>query len=256
MKRITKSLILLSALSLLPIVGQAQQYNGTSGFLHIPSAEMNHEGDARIGAHFLHKAMTPDTGFIFMGEKYNTFDYYLSVTPYKWLELSYTCTKRKISQPISGNHVYGAKDRYFTVKIRPLEEGKYHPAVAIGCNDVGTTGFKANQSAVQLYFMNFYVAATKHFSFGGNELGVNVAYRHYLREYNDKWNGLVGGISFRPAFFPQARAIVEYTGNEFLVGADALLWQHVLIQASVKDFKYFNFGLCLQLNMLGKKYVY
>ena len=65
----------------------------------------------------------------------------------------------------------------------------------------------------------------------------------------------MGGLSFRPAFFPQGRAIVEYTGNEFLIGADALLWQHVRIQASLIDFKYLNLGLCLQLNMLGKKYV-
>jgi len=261
MRRTDKRFILLSLvclLGVLPNVGNAQQYNGTSGFLHIPSGEMNHEGDARIGGHFLNKAMTPDTGFIFLGEKYNTYDYYFSVTPFSWLELSYTCTKRKISQPVTGRYIYGAKDRYFTVKVRALRERKYVPAVALGCNDVGTTAFQASSrsSSTQLYFMNFYVAATKHFSFGGNELGVNVAYRHYLRDYNDKWGGLVGGISFRPAFFPQARAIVEYTGNELLVGADALLWQHLLIQASVKDFKYVNFGLCLQLNMLGKKYTY
>ncbi len=256
MKHLRPSLILTSLLTLLSAVGHAQQYTGTSGFLHIPSAEMNHEGDAHIGAHFLNKAMTPDTGFIFGGEKYNTFDYYMSVTPYNWIELSYTCTKRKITRPMTGDIVYGAKDRYFSVKIRPLQEGRYHPSIAIGCNDLGTTAFKKNQTAVQLYFTNFYVAATKHFSFGGNELGVNVAYRHYFRDYNDKWNGIVGGLSFRPAFFPQARAIVEYTGNEFLFGADALLWQHLLLQASVKDFKYVNFGLCLKLNMLGKKYTY
>jgi len=256
MKRITISLILLTLMGLLPALGYAQQYTGTSGFLHIPSAEMSHEGDARIGAHFLNKAMMPDTGFLFEGEKYNTYDVYASVTPYKWIELSYTSTRRKDRRQITGEVDYWRKDRYASIKIRPLQEGKYHPAVALGCNDVGTSVFNKDRSDVQLYFMNFYVAATKHFSFGGNELGVNVAYRHYLREYNDKWNGIVGGISFRPAFFPQARAIVEYTGNEFLFGADALLWQHVLIQASVKDFKYFNFGLCLQLNMLGKKYVY
>jgi len=217
---------------------------------------MNHEGDAHIGSHFLNQAMMPDTGFLFKGEKYNTFDYYFSVTPYSWLELSYTVTRRKCNREISGEVGYWRKDRYFSIKVRPLKEGKYHPSIAIGCNDAGTTAFKKNQTDVQLYFTNIYLAATKHFSFGGNELGVNLAYRHYFRDYNSKWNGVVGGISFRPAFFPQARAIVEYTGNEFLLGADALLWQHVLIQASVKDFKYVNFGLCLQLNMLGKKYTY
>lgn len=268
MKHIKLSLILVGMLALLTTAGNAQQYTGISGFLHIPSAEMNHEGDAHIGAHFLNKAMTPDTGFLFGGEKYHTFDYYLSVVPYSWLELGYTCTKRKITRPLSGDTVYGAKDRYFSVKIRPLSEGRYHPAIAIGCNDLGTTAFRKNQTDVQLYFTNVYVAATKHLRFGGNELGVNVAWRHYFRQYNDKWGGLVGGISFRPVFFPQGRAIVEYTGNEVLLGADALLWQHLLMQLSLKSVKsttsdqgskillYANFGLCLKLNMLGRKYTY
>ena len=123
MKNFAKAFILMSAIAVLPVLGHAQQYTGISGFLHIPSAEMNHEGDARIGAHFLNKSMTPDTGFLFGGEKYNTFDYYFSITPYRWMELSYTCTKRKIIRPMVGDTIYGAKDCYLSVKIRPLEEG-------------------------------------------------------------------------------------------------------------------------------------
>ena len=236
-------------------LGKAQQYTGTSGLIHVPSAEMNHEGDAWIGAHFLNKAMTPDTGFLFLGEKYNTFDYYLAVTPYSWLELSYVCTERIRSKDSQGN-IKWSKDRYASIKVRPLEEGKYYPAVTIGCNDLWTSAFFPNQTSVQLYFHNWYVAATKHFTFSNNELGVTLSYRHFYRGYNSKWNGVVGGITFRPAFFQQGRLIAEYTGNEFLLGMDVLLWQHLRLQASLKDFKYVNAGLCLQFNLLGKKYTY
>lgn len=254
MKRI---LIVAVALffGLLPVAGRAQQYMGTSGLLHVPSAEMHHEGDAFIGAHYLNKNMMPDTGFIYQGKKYNTFDYYLALTPFSWLEFSFVCTER--ARHMEDNVVtQWSKDRAASVKIRPLKEGKYHPAIAIGCNDFGTSVFKKERTDVQLYFMNFYVAGTKHFEFGGNELGVTVAYRHFLRGYNAKWNGVVGGLTFRPSFFPQARVIAEYTGNEFLVGADALLFRHLRLQASVKDFKYWNFGLCLQVNLLGERYRY
>lgn len=251
-----RRLLLMVISFLCPFMAVAQQYNGTSGLIHVPSAEMNHEGDVRFGSHFMNKAMTPDTGFIFNGEKYNTFDYYLSITPYNWIELSYTCTERLISRPGDAAVVYGAKDRYFSAKVQPLKEGKYYPAVAIGCNDVATTIYNPNNTSAQLYFTNYYLAATKHLCFSGNELGVTLAYRHYFRGYNAKWNGLVGGLTFRPSFFPQARAIVEYTGNEVQVGVDALLWRHLLIQASLKDFKYPNFGLCFQMNLLGKKYSY
>ena len=256
MKRyILYSLVL--ALGLLPLAGKAQQYTGISGLIHVPSADMHQEGDARLGIHYLSKETLPDVGFLYNGEKYNTYDYYLSLTPYSWLELSYMCTKRM--DMVNGKPEYRRKDRNVSVKIRPLKEGKYWPAVAIGCNDLGTSIAKSVTSSnenVQLYFQNYYVAATKHFLFSDNELGVTLAYRHFTRDYNSKWNGLVGGITFRPSFFPQARAIAEWTGNEFQLGIDALLFRHIFIQASLKDFKYPCVGLCFQTNLLGHHYKY
>ena len=250
-----KIIIVFIVLGVSPLWGNAQQYTGISGLIHIPSAEMNHEGDAFIGGHFLNKAMMPDIGFLYQGEKYNTFDYYLGLTPFKWLEMSYVCTERIRSKDLQGN-IQWSKDRYASLKIQPIKEGKYYPAIAIGCNDVWTAAFYKDKPNVQLYYTNVYVAATKHFNFSGNELGMTIAYRRYFRGYNSKWNGIVGGITFRPSFFPQSRIIAEYTGNEFLMGIDVLLWQHLRLQASLKDFKHMNAGICLQFNLLGKKYLY
>ena len=252
MKRIA---LVTAFLFTLPFAAHAQQFLGTSGLLHVPSAEMHHEGDAFLGIHYLDKHMTPDTGFMYLGEKYNTFDYYVSLAPFKWVEVSYVCVERAHSMS-HGEITKWGKDRSASFKVRPLEEGRYWPALAIGCNDFATSVFKKDRTDVQLYFMNVYLAATKHFSFGGNEVGVTLAYRHYLRGYNAKWNGLVGGVTFRPAFFPQARVVAEYTGNEFLMGMDVLLWRHLRLQAGVKDFKYMHAGLALQFNLLGQKYRY
>ena len=187
-------------LSLIPLAGRGQQYTGISGLIHVPSAEMRHEGDACFGIHYLNKNMLPDVGFLYNNEKYNTYDYYLSITPYKWIELSYICTKRM--DVVDGEPVYKRKDRNFSMKIRPLQEGKYWPAVAIGCNDVGSSVasiITSNNQNVQLYFQNYFLATTKHFNIGGNELGVTLAYRYYTRDYNAKWNGIVGGVTFRPS---------------------------------------------------------
>ena len=256
MKHLINILIAFGALWLCPLASQAQQYSGTSGMSHIPTGEMHHEGDALIGAHYLNKAMLPDTGFLFLGEKYNTFDYYLALTPFSWIEMSYVCTERRRAIDDQTGQIHWSKDRYASVKIQPLKEGKYYPAVAVGCNDIFTSAFDEDQSDSQLYFTNMYVAATKTFAFSGNELGVTMAYRHFFRGYNSKWNGIVGGVTFRPSFFPQWRLMAEYTGNEFILGTDVLLWQHLRLQASLKDFKYVNAGLCLQFNLLGKKYQY
>ncbi len=249
--------IAILTLAMIPLAGRAQQYTGISGLLHVPSADMHHEGDACIGIHYLDKNMLPDVGFLYNNEKYNTYDYYLSITPYSWIELSYVCTKRM--DMVDGEPVYKRKDRNFSMKIRPLQEGKYWPAVAIGCNDVASSVasiITSNNDNVQLYFQNYYLATTKHFDLGGNELGVTLAYRYYTRDYNAKWNGIVGGVTFRPSFFPQARAIAEWTGNEFQIGIDALLFRHIFIQASLKDFKYPCVGLCFQTNLLGHRYKY
>ena len=248
-------IIAIVAFAILPFMGKAQQYTGISGLIHTPSAEMNHEGDAFIGAHYLNKNIMPDIGFLYQGEKYNTFDYYLGLTPYSWLEMSYGCTERIRSKDQQGN-IKWSKDRYASIKIRPIKEGKYYPAVAVGCNDFWTSASYEENPNVQLYYLNLYVATTKHFNFSGNELGLTLAYRHYYRSYNAKWNGLVCGITFRPAFFPQARLIAEYTGHELVVEMDVLLWQHLRLQASAIDLKYIYGGLCLQFNLLGKKYRY
>ena len=249
--------IAILTLAMIPLAGRAQQYTGISGLLHVPSADMHHEGDACIGIHYLDKNMLPDVGFLYNNEKYNTYDYYLSITPYSWIELSYVCTKRM--DIIDGEPVYKRKDRNFSMKIRPLQEGKYWPAIAIGCNDVASSVasiITSNNDNVQLYFQNYYLATTKHFDLGGNELGVTLAYRYYTRDYNAKWNGIVGGVTFRPSFFPQAKVIAEWTGNEFQIGIDALLFRHIFIQASLKDFKYPCVGLCFQTNLLGHHYKY
>ena len=44
--------------------------------------------------------------------------------------------------------------------------------------------------------MNYYVAMTKRIHFGQLELGIHLAYRYYNVEYNKKWNGVVGGVTY------------------------------------------------------------
>lgn len=242
----------------------AQQYTGMTGLIHTPSAEMNDAGTVRIGAHFLNREFTPEV-FDFMG-KYHTGDYYLDLTPFSWIELAYTCTLQKgyrrdgnANIVNDGKTRYYYQDRYFSVKLRPLKEGRWWPAVAIGTNDpVGTHGDKGtahegeapgNGDGKSQYFSNYYVAATKHFGCRAGELGVHIAYRKFKRAYNSHWDGMVGGVTFCPAFARNLRAIVEYSGNDINVGADCLLWKHLLVQASLQNGKYLSGGVCFQMNL-------
>lgn len=254
-------------LTLAPLRVVAQQYTGMSGLIHVPSADMDDSGEARIGAHFLNKKFTPDTGFEYSGKKYNTVCHYLSITPFSWLEVGYTCTLQKgriINDDwaeVEGKPKMRFKDRYFSIKLRPLKERKWWPSIAVGSNDPYTTrnprgtvfediASHNNKGGEFPYFSNFYIAATKHIDLKGHMLGFHLAYRYWMRDSNRKWNGPVGGITYQPSFQQNLRLIVEYTGDDVNVGIDWKLWKHLLLQASLQNGKYFTGGLAFCLNLL------
>ena len=93
-KSIFLPLLLLLLLSLGNHTVQAQQYTGMTGLLHAPSAEMDTIENARIGVHALPTYMMPDA-MRFEGEKYASSNWYLSVMPFKWIELGYSFTLMK-----------------------------------------------------------------------------------------------------------------------------------------------------------------
>ncbi|WP_418696908.1 YjbH domain-containing protein [Bacteroides sp.] len=257
-KIIIGGLLMLFAIS---SKGYAQQYTGVTGLIHTPSAEMNEEGTARIGTHFLSEEFSPKPF------NYNTGSYYLSLTPFPWVEIAYTCTLQKGSRRDADGNAekktgYYYQDRYFSLKLRPLKEGKYWPAIAIGTNDPYSTSKTTSKVKVPVdtgkgyngdgksqYFCNYYIAATKHFLLKENEIGVHVAYRKWKRDYCSKWNGLVGGVTLRPCFYKPLRVIAEYTGDDINIGADCLLWKHLLLQASLQNGKDFSGGICFQINL-------
>lgn len=246
--------MLLSLMALLSIyVCYAQQYTGMSGMIHVPSAEMDTAGDARIGFHILNKHFTPDQpGWYYEGKKYNTADFYMSLTPFKWMELGYTMTLFKVeTDKVGDKSGYTRKDRYISLKLRPLEEGRYWPAVAVGANDFLTSSpLKSNTNgAGNGFWRNYYIAVTKHFGLRGHELATTVAYRHFVSAFNHKWNGVVGGVTYRPAFAKNWRAIAEWSGCDVNLGIDCLLWRHLLLQASLQDCKYPSGGICYKVNL-------
>lgn len=225
----------------------SQQYTGMAGLIQTPSAEMDNAGDARVGAHFLNGRMLPGhSTFKENGKPYNTGAFYISLTPFSWIECAYTITLMKGAKGWHDPKAYGFnhKDQHISLKVRPLKEGKWWPAVVVGTDDPGTTAEKGNQ-----YFANFYAAATKHVNLWNQTFGATVAYRYYLGSFNSKWRGVCGGITYRPSFYRDARAIVEWTGHEINFGIDCLLFRHLLVQASLTNGKYFSGGLCYKINL-------
>lgn len=230
------------------VQASAQEYTGITGMMHVPTAEMAPTGTARIGAFFLNGEFTP-TKLAYKGDKYNTFNHFLAIAPFSWVELSYVCTLLKTAKNLDESQGVGfyEKDRHFCVKIRPLKEGKYWPALAIGAQDPTRT--IEDKSGDYAYFCNFYVAASKHLDIWGHELGVHLTYRYYRSDFNAKWRGVAGGITYRPAFAPNSRAMLEYTGDDVNVAVDCYLWRLLFLQAGLQNGKYFSGGLMLRIQL-------
>lgn len=228
----------------------AQLTYGTTGLLHAPSAEMQDDKTFMIGGNFLNKELTPPTWY------YHTYNYYLNITFFPWMEVAYTCTLFKAEA--LGLRPYGYsgftnQDRYFSIRLRALKEGqfwKYMPAVVFGTSDPFTSSYnhKIASRKGNGYHSRFYISATKHFPIGKEGIGVHISYLYNRRE-EYKLNGMAVGISFNPSFHPQLRLIAEYDSMDFAFGATYRLFKYLLFQLEMQRMQYFSGGLTASIKL-------
>lgn len=230
-------------------VACGQQAMGIEGMIHVPTADMDTVGMARLGLHYVPKEMIPDA-MKCDGEKFNSMTNYLSVTPFHWIELGYGYTLWKMHRNLNRNRETGfySKDRYFSAKLRLLKEKSWWPSIVIGGNDVW--GSLDGGESKSYYYRNYFVAASKHGDFSGHVIGGHLVYRKWYRSYNSKWNGVVGGITYQPCFYRPFRVMAEWDGNAVNVGADCRFYKYFLIQCGLQDCKHFTAGLCMCINLL------
>ena len=246
-----KKFLSILLLVLLPVGSSsvfAQQYTGMTGLLHVPSAEMDTIETLRLGVHAIPAEMMPDA-MLFEGEKYASSSWYVSAMPLKWLEAGYNFTLMKFYRNLNKNSNevgFYSKDRYFSVRLRPLSEGRYWPSVVIGGNDV--IGQRDGDS-YSFYFRNFYVAASKHIDLPFGEVGGHLAYRKWAKSFNSRWDGVVGGITLRPSIYSPLRAIAEYDGESVNIGADCVLFRYVQLQASLMHCRYLSAGAAVRIEL-------
>ncbi len=229
----------------------AQLTYGTTGLLHAPSAEMQRDKTVLLGGNFLNKENTPGTWY------YHTYNYYLNVTFFPWLEVGYTCTLFKAEALGLAPYGYSGftnQDRYFSLRLRLLKEGqlwKHMPAIVIGTSDPYTESGATENGQISSvdgngYFCRFFIAATKHIPIGSEEIGVHLSYL-YNRRIDYHLNGPAAGISWNPSAHPQLRLIAEYDAKDFNVGATYLLFNHLHAQVEMQRMKYFSGGICYKI---------
>lgn len=227
-------LMVLLLVSLIPV--RAQTVIGTNGLMNVATADMRPAGTFDGGVSFIQGGLLFDTYSSSKKTKEvpnrNTFIYYVSFTPFSWMELAFRETLLKYRNS-SSDYVYRV-DRSFSVRIQPLKEGKYWPAVVVGTNDFANTG-----GGISAYAC-IYGVATKHFPL--QHIGTFEATLGYTNpiKKGKTYDGVMGGLSFAPEFFPDMRVMGEYDTRGFNIGVGAFLFKHLNVTCFTREFKGFN----------------
>lgn len=220
---IRKALLILS-LVLSSTYAIAQYSYGTTGLLNMPTADMQKSGTFMFGGGYLEKHTSPARWF------YDTWNYYINITFFPWLEINYHCILHKAVADDYGTgsnsywvpSTYGKfinQDRQFNVRFRLWKEGwwkPWTPQIVIGSDDVTTHSWGDTSKRFEIednkgngFGNRYYLAATKHFEFDKiGTLGAHVSYL-YNKRSDYPLNGLAAGANFRLAlpdgtFFRQA----------------------------------------------------
>lgn len=122
-------LILVCLIAISSLQSQAQALYGTTGLLHAPTAEMQKDKTFMAGGNVLH--LVPLQYFNSNEIKY-TFNYYLNITIFPWLEVGYTCTINYAEHgstyfPEQSWGKYTNQDRAFNARLRLWKEGWWKP---------------------------------------------------------------------------------------------------------------------------------
>jgi len=262
MKRFLIKLSLIFLLIGFPITkGYAQLTDGMTGLLHMVNAEVQKDGTFMLGGNLLHKYNIPNR--VYWGGHYNTYNYYLNLTLFDRIEVSYICTLvQGIPNGFWPNFTYGKfvnQDRHFAGKIQLSKEGewwKYMPAIAIGGSDP-TTGGRLDYTEMGVngnangFFNRWFAAVTKHFHIPYGELGLHATYL-YNKRLDYPLNGLGWGINFRPDFHKNLNLIIEHDTKTLNVGAIYSLWaDHFNFLFELQDGKYVSCGVVYKVNLKG-----
>ena len=218
-------LIIIAVIFIYKIPANAQTVLGTKGLMNIPTADMNPAGTFDGGASFVQKELLYD-------KSYNTGIYYITFTPFSWMEITYRETLLKTRKSAAEPDKIGfyQQDRSTTLRLRPLKEGRWWPAVVFGANDIYSDHGDSK-------YANIYGVATKHFPIRSIGTFAATAGYSYARKSGTTYDGFMGGLSFSPEFCPELRVMGDYDTRGINVGMSAFLFRHLNLTCFTHKFK-------------------
>ncbi len=259
---------------------------GTTGLVHAPTADMQRDKTVLFGASFLNKNSLPGKWRL-NSYTYNTFNYYINITIFPWLEVGYDLMLNKgipnsTYWPKQTWEKFVNQDRSFHARLRLWKEGwwrEWTPQIVFGANDPATHtsygggGVSLNsdgESGTNNYLTRWYLAATKHVELTGTgEFGIHLAYiwGHARNEpvyklpsggFNFQFalpdNGSLGrkvvkGVNLMAEFCPKPMRGTK-TKEVVNVGLAYKIWKdHINLMMELNECKYFSGGVYFKIHL-------
>lgn len=179
-----------------------------------------------------------------MADKYDYYTglYYISFTPFSFVELTFRETLRKTKKSKYDTRVgYYQQDRSTSVRLRPVKEkeGKWWPSVVVGVNDIYSDHGTSEYAAV-------YGVLTKNFHVGSViDISATAGYAYPI-DNGLAYDGVFGGVSISPSAFNALKVMAEYDTGGVNVGASVELFRHLRVMCLTREFK----GVCAGLSYL------
>ena len=249
---------------------KGQALYGTSGLLHMPTADMQKDKTVMLGGNVLDKH---PLSTYWNNKNYTyTYNYYINVTIFPWLEVAYTCT---LVKGVKGNYwpeqtwgKFRNQDRNFSGRLRLWKEGwwkPWTPQIVLGANDAlnnsWTEGSKIEMSSATAngFYSRYYLAVTKHLSMKEvGEWGLHLAYV-YNRRKDYPLNGPAIGANFRFSLSPisfinkavnNLNLMAEYDSKSINCGFEYSFWKdYINAVVELNRYKYFSGGLVFKLHL-------
>ena len=136
-----KRILLLVFWCSVSLWADAQALLGTTGLLHAPTADMQRDKTFLFGGNYLNTH--PLSTHFRISEVGYTFNYYINITIFPWLEVSYICTLVHADHgstyfPEQSWGKFTNQDRAFSARLRLWKEGwwkEWTPQIVLGLDD-------------------------------------------------------------------------------------------------------------------------
>lgn len=209
----------------------AQSLTGMAGLVSIPIANEFRDGEITLGVNYFDKSYNSFSGFSKDGYSYN---FTLNFIP----EIEFG---GKISRNVKEGINQGIGDRTISLRIRPLFETEYFPAVVIGWQNIGTA-FGGERAVHQHSLFIVASKSIKSISFLDG-LGLHLGFGTKLIDsMNNQFQGAFGGVKLDRSIFTKdilLSVMAEYDAKTINPGFRLKLLNAFYLSSYWLDMKYF-----------------